>query len=163
MIHEDVLAVAEGEIVSVLDQHKHAYRQGQGPPRQSGFIMFLPVVGRIPKIAIRTAQIAKLMDKRIIAHIDEWRLSSRYPAGHYTETIDVIGELETETHVLLLEYDILHSIWSDSVLQPLPRIPRDDDVPLETACHWNRPHRRVLRLHLVGGLPGCVDIDDALH
>eukprot|EP01084_Bolivina_argentea_P173179 299961_1 len=181
-IHEDIVIVKiinndkdkiEGEIVSVIEKNWRSYCGSidisNNNKKSSGYVLFIPIDGRIPKIRIRTSQIENLIDKRIIVNIDEWKISSKYPSGHYTETIGIIGDLETETQVLLLEHDIPYSPWSDSVLSCLPK-------PSETDGNGNVNISKLrdinIRRNLIteGGYnifsvdpPGCVDIDDALH
>lgn len=47
--------------------------------------------------SISTRQADTLMDKRIVVVIDGWDADSAYPRGHYTRTLGVIGDRDTET------------------------------------------------------------------
>lgn len=54
---------------------------------------------RIPKIRIQTRQPGNLLDKRIVVAVDSWDCLSRYPSGHYVQTIGDIGDRDTESEV----------------------------------------------------------------
>lgn len=43
--------------------------------------------------------------------------------GHFVRALGNIGDKETENEVLLLEYDVPHSRFSDAVLGFLPKMP----------------------------------------
>lgn len=65
--------------------------------------LFVSKDRRIPKIRIQTRQLGNLLDKRIIVAVDSWDRLSRYPSGHYVQTIGVIGDRETETEVCTVQ------------------------------------------------------------
>ena len=159
--------------MSIIERHWRAYcgSLDESNSKSHGFIYFIPCDSKIPKIGIITSQIGNLMNKRIIVTIDEWNISNRYPSGHYCETIGVIGDLECETQVLLLEHDISYNPWSDAVLKCLPSSGCQD-------CNGNVIISNIRDLSIRRNLieegsgynyifsvdpPGCVDIDDALH
>lgn len=64
--------------------------------------LFVSKDRRIPKIRIQTRQLGNLLDKRIVVAVDSWDRLSRYPSGHYVQTIGEIGDRETETEVWIV-------------------------------------------------------------
>lgn len=120
--------------------------------------LFTPADRRIPRIRIETRQAATLAGQRIMVAIDAWPKNSRYPQGHFMKSLGNAGDKETETEVLLLEHDVPHLPFSQSVLSFLPKMPwgiTEDDMK-------NRVDLRHLCVCSVDP-PGCTDIDDALH
>ncbi|NXX91868.1 RRP44 exonuclease, partial [Centropus bengalensis] len=120
--------------------------------------LFTPADRRIPRIRIETRQADTLEGQRIIVAIDGWPRNSRYPNGHFVKNLGSAGDKETETEVLLLEHDVPHQPFSQSVLSFLPKMPwniTEEDIK----------HREDLRHLCVCSVdpPGCTDIDDALH
>ncbi|OXB66932.1 hypothetical protein ASZ78_014093 [Callipepla squamata] len=85
--------------------------------------LFTPADRRIPRIRIETRQADKLEGQRIIVAIDGWPRNSRYPNGHFVKNLGSAGDKETETEVLLLEHDVPHQPFSQSVLSFLPKMP----------------------------------------
>ncbi|MFH4974380.1 hypothetical protein AB6A40_001089 [Gnathostoma spinigerum] len=119
-------------------------------------VLFAAAERLIPRIRIETRQVDRLIGKRIVVSIDHWARDSRYPHGHYVRTLGTVGDRDVENEVLLLEHDVPHDPFSDSVLACLPSIPW---IPPE------EPHRKDLRHLTICSVdpPGCTDIDDALH
>ncbi|KAK3581182.1 hypothetical protein CHS0354_024716 [Potamilus streckersoni] len=120
--------------------------------------LFVPAEKRIPKIRIETRQANVLAGQRIVVAIDSWPKNSRYPHGHFVRMLGNVGDRETENEVLLLEHDVPHNNFSDSVLSFLPKMPwiiTEEDMK----------RRRDLRHLYICSVdpPGCTDIDDALH
>ncbi|NWX39904.1 RRP44 exonuclease, partial [Steatornis caripensis] len=120
--------------------------------------LFTPADRRIPRIRIETRQAATLEGQRIIVAIDGWPRNSRYPNGHFVKNLGSAGDKETETEVLLLEHDVPHQPFSQSVLSCLPTMPW-------SITEQDMKYREDLRhLHVCSvDPPGCTDIDDALH
>jgi exosome complex exonuclease DIS3/RRP44 len=145
--------------------------------------LFVPVERRFPKIRIRTRQAATLSDKRLVVAVDGWDADSPFPEGHYVRTLGPIGDLGTETEVLIHENDINTAPFSEAVHACVPPLPwavdeRRDlaaaaggggaDAAAAAAAAAGRPPapaREDLRHLDVCSVdpPGCVDIDDALH
>uniref|UniRef100_S4S040 Uncharacterized protein n=1 Tax=Petromyzon marinus TaxID=7757 RepID=S4S040_PETMA len=75
------------------------------------------------------------------------------------DTGDECGDKETETEVLLLEHDVPHQPFSQSVLACLP--PPTFNITAEKD-QAGREDLRVLSICSVDP-PGCTDIDDAQH
>ncbi|ETO35326.1 ribonuclease [Reticulomyxa filosa] len=82
------------------------------------------------------------------------------PYGHYNQTIGKTGDFEVQTQCLLIEHNILNTnLWSDAVLQCLPR---NVEIPESERNNLKRRDIRHLCVFSVDPL-GCTDIDDALH
>jgi exosome complex exonuclease DIS3/RRP44 len=90
---------------------------------------------------------------------------SRYPIGHYVRKLGKIGELDTESEALLLEYDVNTAPFSSAVHACVPPLPGGGQWWKPSAEEINVPWRRDLRHLCVCSVdpPGCKDIDDALH
>ncbi|KAL2905965.1 Exosome complex exonuclease RRP44-like protein A [Bienertia sinuspersici] len=155
-----------GCVVGIIKRNWHSYCGSLEPmpmPAGSGGIahaLFVSKDRRIPKIRIQTRQLGNLLDKRIIVAVDSWDRLSRYPSGHYVQTIGEIGDRETETEVVLIENDINSKPFSSQVLACLPPLPWS--VSQDHLSDPTREDLRHLRVFSVDP-PGCRDIDDALH
>eukprot|EP00892_Ulva_mutabilis_P007742 jgi/Ulvmu1/533/UM001_0541.1 len=129
-------------------------------PGRTASVIFVPLERSVPYIRMQTRQAAQLMDKRLVVVVDEWPVDSAYPLGHYIRTLGRIGDVDTESDALLLEYDVNTAPFTPAVhacVPPLPWTVTDADV--------TAPWRRDLRHICVCSVdpPGCKDIDDALH
>ncbi len=49
---------------------------------------------------------------RIVIHIDSWEVSLQYPNGHFVRSIRPIGDIETETMVILIEHQLATTTFS---------------------------------------------------
>jgi exosome complex exonuclease DIS3/RRP44 len=119
---------------------------------------------KIPKIRLRTRQVAELLGKRLLVTIDAWHRDSRHPTGHFVRSLGELESKPAETEALLLEYDVQYRPFPKTVLDCLPteghnwRVPAAQDEP-----GWR--DREDLRGLLICSIDpvGCQDIDDALH
>lgn len=85
--------------------------------QEASAVLFLPVNRRVPPIEIITHRAEELRGKRVLVSVDGWPADSAYPLGHYVRTMGVDGDKETETAVLLHEFDVPHeSLFSTSLL-----------------------------------------------
>jgi exosome complex exonuclease DIS3/RRP44 len=150
------------QYVGHIDQSSVSQSTQQGRKQDTVFV--IPMDKKIPKIRLRTRQVAELVGKRILIAIDAWDRSSRHPSGHFIRSL---GELETkaaETEALLLEYDVQYRPFPKTVLDCLPKEGHDWKVPQSTEDPgWK--DREDLRGLLICSIDpiGCQDIDDALH
>lgn len=152
-----------GKVVGIIKRNWRTYCGSieEGTEIRDGVqqnVFFVPIDPRIPRIRIKTRQVRELITKRITVVIDTWQPNSRYPEGHYVGTIGDIGDVNTEHKVVLLEYDIPHYEFPESVLKCLP--PADWKIPEDEIKR--RKDLRDLNVMSVDP-PGCTDIDDALH
>ena len=122
--------------------------------------LFVSSDSRLPKVRVQTRQLASLLSKRVVVAVDGWERGSRYPRGHYVKSLGDIGEVQTETEVLLMENDINTRPFSQEVLACLPPLPWA--MPPQDLSSSQREDLRPLRCFSVDP-PGCRDIDDALH
>eukprot|EP01132_Coremiostelium_polycephalum_P004708 gene4708-5880_t len=124
------------------------------------FLLFSPIDKRIPKIRIKSRQVSNLYGKRIVVAIDQWDKNSRYPSGHFVKDLGPLGDKETESQVLMLQFDIPHHPFGAAVLKCLP----PPDI-MDRVTESDMIGRKDLRSECVFSVdpPGCTDIDDALH
>ncbi|KAF2070189.1 hypothetical protein CYY_008494 [Polysphondylium violaceum] len=124
------------------------------------FLLFLPIDKRIPKIRIKSRQVSNLVGKRIVVAIDQWDKNSKFPSGHFVKDLGPLGDKETESQVLLLQFDIAHHPFGAAVMKCLPKPDIMDKVGASDMVG-----RRDLRGECIFSVdpPGCTDIDDALH
>ncbi|KAK3336011.1 hypothetical protein B0T19DRAFT_25576 [Cercophora scortea] len=150
------------QYVGHIDQSSVSQTGQQGRKQDSVFV--IPMDKKIPKIRLRTRQVAELLGKRILIGIDAWDRSSRHPTGHFIRSL---GELETkaaETEALLLEYDVQYRPFPKTVLDCLPKEGHDWKVPASTDDPGWRDREDLRDLLICSIDPiGCQDIDDALH
>ncbi|XP_072040262.1 exosome complex exonuclease RRP44-like [Amphiura filiformis] len=149
-----------GRVVGIIKRNWRPYCGVLQPSSISGTTrhLFMAAERKIPKIRIETRQAESLMGNRIIVSIDSWPRTSRYPLGHFVRKLGGIGDKDTENEVLLLEHDVPHQTFSETVLSFLPKMPWCITKEDETV-------REDLRWIDVASVdpPGCTDIDDALH
>ncbi|KAF5021399.1 hypothetical protein F66182_6548 [Fusarium sp. NRRL 66182] len=150
------------QYVGHIDPSSASKASSQGRKQDSVFL--IPMDKKIPKIRLRTRQVADLLGKRLLVTIDAWERDSRHPVGHFVRSL---GELETksaETEALLLEWDVQYRPFPKTVLDCLPKEGHDWKVPASTDDPgWRQ--REDLRGLLICSIDpvGCQDIDDALH
>uniref|UniRef100_A0A5S6R1P7 RNB domain-containing protein n=1 Tax=Trichuris muris TaxID=70415 RepID=A0A5S6R1P7_TRIMR len=113
-----------------------------------------------PGLVTSTRHLAVPADKRIPWIRIETRQAehSRYPLGHFVRLLGQVGDRDTENEVLLLEHEVRHHAFGESILACLPKVPW-------TVTASNLHEREDLRNLVVCSIdpPGCTDIDDALH
>jgi len=163
---EDVKAIPTGRVVAILRRKTRAYcgsieLNARSQSLNQGRVNFIAVDRRIPKISFVSRQVQALLDKRIVVQFDSWPRNSRRPNGHYVKTLGPIGDLDTETIVVLMEHDIPTAAWSPAVLQCLP--PEDWKVTAEEAGRRTDLRESAETCIVSVDPPGCTDIDDALH
>ncbi|KAM0563993.1 hypothetical protein ACHAPJ_000201 [Fusarium lateritium] len=150
------------QYVGHIDPSSASKASSQGRKQDSVFL--IPMDKKIPKIRLRTRQVADLLGKRLLVTIDAWERDSRHPIGHFVRSL---GELETksaETEALLLEWDVQYRPFPKTVLDCLPKEGHDWKVPASMDDPgWRQ--REDLRGLLICSIDpvGCQDIDDALH
>ncbi|KAK4128190.1 RNB-domain-containing protein [Parathielavia appendiculata] len=150
------------QYVGHIDQSSVSQSTQQGRKQDTVFV--IPMDKKIPKIRLRTRQVAELVGKRILVAIDAWDRGSRHPIGHF---VRCLGELETkaaETEALLLEYDVQYRPFPKTVLDCLPKEGHDWRVPenMDDPGWRDREDLRGLLICSIDPI-GCQDIDDALH
>ncbi|KAK7739446.1 exosome catalytic subunit dis3 [Diaporthe eres] len=150
------------QYVGHIDQSSVSQSSTQG--RRQDTVFLVPMDKKIPKIRLRTRQVADLLGKRILVTMDAWDRDSRHPVGHLVRTL---GEMETkaaETEALLLEYDVQYRPFPKTVLDCLPKEGHDWKVPASTEDPGWRDREDLRGLLICSIDPiGCQDIDDALH
>lgn len=92
------------------------------------------------------------------ASIVGWDATSRNPKGRLNDFQGVVGDIESETAALLLEWRVDEAPFSDAVMGCLPKTPWS--VPAEEL-----EKRRDLRSYRICSIdpPTARDLDDALH
>lgn len=150
------------QYVGHIDPSSASKSSSQGRKQDSVFLV--PMDKKIPKIRLRTRQVAELLGKRLLVTMDSWERDSRHPVGHLVRSL---GEVETkaaETEALLLEWDVQYRPFPKTVLDCLPKEGHDWRVPesMEDPGWRDRQDMRGLLVCSIDP-PGCQDIDDALH
>ncbi|EDQ90882.1 uncharacterized protein MONBRDRAFT_35038 [Monosiga brevicollis MX1] len=120
--------------------------------------LFTAKEATLPPIRFRSQQPDKLVGQQIVLAVDGWPTNSKYPIGHLVRVLGPIGDVNTETEVVLLEHAVPFEPFSKAVLDCLP-----DATWL--AAEQDLSRREDLRHLEVCSIdpPGCTDIDDALH
>ncbi|XP_013138952.1 PREDICTED: exosome complex exonuclease RRP44 [Papilio polytes] len=149
-----------GKVVGIIRRKWRQYCGILKPSKFSGATrhLFTPAERKIPHVRIETRQSDVLASQRILVALDSWPRNSRYPLGHFVRSLGPIGDKNAENEVILLEHDIPHARFSESVLACLP--PEDWTIPEEEIK--KRVDLRSVCICSVDP-PGCTDIDDALH
>lgn len=158
-----------GRVVGMLEEANRRLfvasfnESSEGYRRKSEKVLVCPYDVRIPRVRISTRQAEDLRNHRIAIRIDSWEIDSQYPSGHFVYSIGPIGDLETETTVILIEHEVASTPFSRVLLKELPCI---DEGPWEVdETEITEKGRRDLRhTHLIMSIDpkGCEDVDDAL-
>eukprot|EP00124_Ichthyophonus_hoferi_P004414 Ihof_evm1s482 gene=Ihof_evmTU1s482 len=125
-------------------------------------VLVVPMDIRIPKIRISTRQSDVLRQCRFVVHMDGWDQCSLYPHGHFVKSLGGMGDIETETAAVLVEYDISVPPFSPAQLAELPT-----DTPEHP---WIMPPEEIAKRkdlrnsHMIFSIDplGSQDVDDAL-
>lgn len=150
------------QYVGHIDPSSAAKASAQGRRQDSVFL--IPMDKKIPKIRLRTRQVADLLGKRLLVAMDAWERDSRHPVGHFVRSLGDVETKAAETEALLLEWDVQYRPFPKTVLDCLPREGHGWTVPSSTDdAGWRG--REDLRGLLICSIDpvGCQDIDDALH
>lgn len=126
--------------------------------KSEGSVFFLPVNKRIPKMRVRSSNLAAFANKRVMVVFDSWPVTSRHPLGHISRELGSAGDIQTETEVILLEHEVKHDPWTTAVKACLP----PPDYTISPAEIEGRVDLRDVLIFSIDP-PGCTDIDDALH
>ncbi|KAJ2907064.1 RNB domain-containing protein [Zalerion maritima] len=132
--------------------------------RRQEMVFLIPMDKKVPKIRLRTRQVAELLGKRLLVTIDSWDSNSRHPIGHFVRSLGEMESKAAETESLLLEWDVQYRPFPKTVLDCLPSEGHDWRVPQNKEdLGWvNRKDLRDLLICSIDPI-GCQDIDDALH
>ena len=160
---DESIKTSYGKVVGIINRNWRQYCGSVDEASlhsKSEYVLVIPVDSKLPKIRIRTRQLDSIKDQRIVVGIDSWDQFSNYPNGHLVKVIGPIGDKDTETKVLLHEFDIPTRAFSKKVMECLPEAGKEWAVTEE-----NSKGRIDLRHLSVCSIdpPGCKDIDDALH
>lgn len=150
-------------------------------------VFALPLDRKIPKIRFRTRQVGTLIEQKFLVSIDSWQPTSRHPEGHLVRALGKVETKEAEIESLLLEHDVPYRPFSKAILDCLPSEGSNWVVPPKSDSSKAWKGREDLRDLLICSidppgtlligllaysihnqtntfwLPGCQDIDDALH
>ncbi|KAJ9134019.1 Exosome complex exonuclease dis3 [Pleurostoma richardsiae] len=150
------------QYVGHIDQTSASQSAKQG--RKQDTVFLIPMDKKIPKIRLRTRQVAELLGKRILVTIDAWDRDSRHPVGHFVRSLGELESKAAETEALLLEWDVQYRPFPKTVLDCLPKEGHDWRVPTSTEDPGWRDREDLRGLLICSIDPvGCQDIDDALH
>ncbi|KAL0230253.1 hypothetical protein PCE1_003814 [Barthelona sp. PCE] len=132
------------------------WRDYCGSVEQDG--IFHPVDRHMPSFNLRTSDVESLMGQRILVKLVDWPATAELPTAHFFKVIGPMGDRNVETRVILIENEVPHYPFSESILACLPSSPW---VP--TAV--DKKGRADFRDKPICSIdpPGCKDIDDALH
>ncbi|CAI7992116.1 DIS3-like exonuclease 1 [Geodia barretti] len=157
-------SVALGAVVGVLERERRKYvatfeEKAEESRGKTERVLVLPYDTRIPKIRIGTRQADLLRSHRIVVQIDTWSSASQYPDGHFVRNIGPIGDVETETAVIMIEHGLSFPTFSRDLLNELPERER-----WEVEVEEEEKRRDLRETHLVFSIDpqGCEDVDDTL-
>eukprot|EP00929_Paragymnodinium_shiwhaense_P038151 TRINITY_DN20210_c0_g1_i1.p1 TRINITY_DN20210_c0_g1~~TRINITY_DN20210_c0_g1_i1.p1 ORF type:complete len:934 (+),score=265.66 TRINITY_DN20210_c0_g1_i1:66-2867(+) len=126
---------------------------------KEGDCVFEPSDVRFPYIIVRTppGTVEQYAGKRITVNADVWDKFSKFPRGHLSGTLGMIGDIEVETQMILKEHSVCNDPFTDEVLACLP--PSDfQPGPKELQGREDFRGKCVFSIDP----PGCEDVDDAL-
>jgi len=121
---------------------------------------FVPADSRYPHFFLRLRNSLVFATKKIVVGFNKWDPNSELPLGHFIGVIGDIGNLETESKVILMEHNVETREFSKQVLSCLPK--EDEKWRITSEELKKRLDLRELNICSIDP-PGCKDIDDALH
>ena len=156
-------------VVTICEKDKTAL---QSLPSQDGTmhsVICIPFDRRFPKMRLKSRGMSRLLGKRLLVRFIEWRQASNYPEVHLIKVMGDIGDLKTETDLILLRHDLLFGDFNKDALREVPAsscksignwVPSIDLINTEI-----KKGRLDLRHEFVVSVdpPGCTDVDDAFH
>lgn len=83
-------------------------------------VFAVPVDRKLPKIRIRTRQVANLASQKFLVSIDAWDVTTRHPSGHFVRALGAVESKEAEIESLLLEFDVPYRPFPKAILDCLP-------------------------------------------
>ena len=118
-----------GKVVAILE--KRHCRSATGHIKVDSFtakdyVLFSPTASIFPRLLLPKSDIkAQLANENLdkilfVAKIKEWTAFSVFPLGELGEIIGNKGEVEAETRRILVDYNIDHSEFSESLVNSLP-------------------------------------------
>ncbi|CAM9697488.1 unnamed protein product [Pylaiella littoralis] len=146
-------AMPTGFVVGVVEEGRRPYvvtippeeTVGQGG---SATVAAVPMDPRVPKIRIKTRQLAKISGQRLVVTVDGWDVGHMFPFGHYVTSLGPVGEVSSEAAALLVECRTSFHPFSFNALASLPLVPnppkesqkpRDALTPPATLAQRERP------------------------
>ncbi|CAM9312557.1 unnamed protein product, partial [Scytosiphon promiscuus] len=163
-------AMPTGFVVGVVEEGRRPYvvtippeeSMGQGGGGgSSATVATVPMDPRVPKIRIKTRQLAqarrssagwafslRISGQRLVVMVDGWDVGHMFPFGHYVTSLGPVGEVSSEAAALLVECEASFQPFSFNALASLPPVPnppkesqkpRDSLLPPATLAERERP------------------------
>eukprot|EP00890_Picochlorum_soloecismus_P002748 jgi/Picsp_1/3474/NSC_06312-R1_dis3-like exonuclease 1-like len=155
-------------IVTICEKDRAAF---QSLPTQDGSlhsVICVPFDRRFPKMRLKSRGISRLCGKRLLVRFIEWRQASNYPEVHLIRIMGDIGDLKTETDLILLRHNLMSGDFNKDALREVPVSSKTIGkwVPSKDLINTEIEQGRLdLRHEFVVSVdpPGCTDVDDAFH
>ncbi|CAM9581753.1 unnamed protein product, partial [Laminaria digitata] len=125
-------AMPTGFVVGVMEEGRRPYVVTIPPEETGGLgggggagatVAAVPMDPRIPKIRIKTRQLAQISGQRLVAMVDSWDVGHVFPSGHYVASLGPVGEVSSEAAALLVECEARFEPFSFNALASLPIVP----------------------------------------
>ncbi|CAJ1331108.1 unnamed protein product [Effrenium voratum] len=144
--------------IYAIDQLEDAERVAADSEARKDDVVLVPADERFPRMFLGPEEVKEdVKDKRVAVVISAWPQSSDFPRARWSRELGKIGDLSTETQVILLEHSVKDEPFTEEVLKCLP--PANFTVPKEEV--EKRLDLRGLCIFSIDP-PGCEDVDDAL-
>ncbi|CAJ1436049.1 unnamed protein product [Effrenium voratum] len=144
--------------IYAIDQLEDAERVAADSEARKDDVVLVPADERFPRMFLGPEEVkGDVEDKRVAVVISAWPQSSDFPRARWSRELGKIGDLSTETQVILLEHSVKDEPFTEEVLKCLP--PANFTVPKEEV--EKRLDLRGLCIFSIDP-PGCEDVDDAL-
>ena len=141
-------------------KHKDLLQDFDCEKFNQNYRLFVPFDVRMDKIVIKSSRPEYLDKKRIIVKVDGWDDKFPFPYGHVVKILGDKGDSNTESAVILHEFNVDNRPFSNKVLSCLPQ--EDSKWTISSEEEAKRLDLRGLNIWSIDP-PGCKDIDDALH
>eukprot|EP00889_Picochlorum_renovo_P003605 jgi/Picre1/30635/NNA_005996.t1 len=110
-----------------------------GPSDTMKSVICVPFDHRFPKLRVKSRHLDTYISKRFLVRIIGWDEDSSYPHAHILKCMGPMGDLKTETDVLLHRHGLLFGEFVQGALHELPSggdthwVPREDEIQSEIA------------------------------
>lgn len=156
--------IPNAKVIGIIKRQQRNYCGHIGedsiPMEGASFYRFIPADSRYPNFLIKLRNVEPLLPKKIIVGFNKWDCYTEFPVGHFIGAIGNIGDLQTESTVILMEHNVETREFSQQVLACLPKEDTKWQIPEQEIK--KRLDLREINICSIDP-PGCKDIDDALH
>ncbi|CAE7459526.1 RRP44A [Symbiodinium sp. CCMP2592] len=140
--------------IDALEEKRELLRKTKGVEQDD--CLFIPADSRFPDMLVKAAP-EQYEDQRVTVILNTWQQFCPYPRARFSRKLGKTGDVEVETEMILLEFNVKDEPFTEEVLSCLPP---EDFAPSAEDFKGRMDFRDVCVFSI--DPPGCEDVDDAL-